>query len=65
MSYSSSPDKTYEYLISDTLRKDTAHIFINEIIHAMQENVKKYEDKHGRIKPAAEPEHKTHIGFKP
>ena len=48
-----------------TARIITSPGHMKRIIHAMQENVKKYEDKHGRIKPAAEPEHKTHIGFKP
>ena len=36
---------------------------MKRIISAMQENVKKYEEKYGEIKQAVSPEAQGHIGF--
>ena len=36
---------------------------MKRIISAMQENVKRYEEKYGKIKQAAEPEAQGQIGF--
>jgi hypothetical protein len=48
-----------------TARIITSPGHMKRIIHAMQENVKKYEEKYGKIKPSAEPRQESHIGFKP
>jgi hypothetical protein len=48
-----------------TARIITSPGHMKRIIHAIQENLKKYEEKYGRIKPAAEPGNRSQIGFKP
>jgi len=48
-----------------TARIITSPGHMKRIIQAMQENVKKYEDKYGRIKPSVEPTRQSNIGFKP
>jgi hypothetical protein len=48
-----------------TSRVITSPGHMKRIITAMEENLKKYEEKFGKIRPATEPKHDTHIGFKP
>jgi hypothetical protein len=48
-----------------TARVITSPGHMKRIISAMQENMKKYEQKYGQIKPSDEPGRESHIGFKP
>jgi hypothetical protein len=48
-----------------TARVITSPGHMKRIVSALQENVGKYEEKYGKIKPSIEPEHGEGIGFKP
>jgi hypothetical protein len=48
-----------------TARIITSPGHMKRIIGAMQENIKKYEEKFGEIKPSKEPKPHSQIGFKP
>ena len=48
-----------------TARVITSPGHMKRIIAAIQENLKKYEQKYGKIKPSAEPKRDSQIGFKP
>ena len=48
-----------------TARVITSPGHMKRIVAALQENMTRYEEKYGKIKPSVEPAAEGHIGFKP
>ena len=48
-----------------TARVITSPGHMKRIVAALQENIDKYEEKYGKIKPSVEPAQEGQIGFKP
>jgi hypothetical protein len=48
-----------------TARVITSPGHMKRILLALKENIRKYEEKYGKIKPSVEPAQEGHIGFKP
>jgi len=48
-----------------TARVITSPGHMKRILSALKENLRKYEEKYGKIKPSVEPAQEGHIGFKP
>jgi hypothetical protein len=48
-----------------TARVITSPGHMKRILSALKDNIGKYEEKYGKIKPSVEPAQEGHIGFKP